>query len=530
MCERIALRFPGWRWLAGGVALTLIVWAIDLASGPIFADDLWFLQVTDRVSSGDQLYGQIYYGVPPLAVWISLPLVAAFGPELAVTKLIGDAIIASTALLAVAVSRKVGIGVYGQILVGLAAFGFVFTPTFSPYGPLAYLLLIATLLAALSWQRDVEAGGQARDRERLSLISAGAFAGLSITSKQSVGLLALAALWGTVVLFRPAGGFALRQRVADGALATGVAAAVTAVVLLPVIVSGSLSDFSSMVLHKGDYISAGSISYLDGFSRLRHLISHPGVTPRLIPLNLSFMILPAAVIALAFAARFRPRTAGPLMLFLLAAIGGVFPRADAYHVVLAVPLAAIAIAWSLQRLSGEIPAIGSRIAKAALAVVVAAAAGVSLLDYPVKSLSHGNGPSDLSPFQGVLLSSANQDAIQGTADRLSAADRNQGRTFVLVPGASALYLAAGISNPTRYDYPVQSAVRSSEVIAGIEAGRIDRVCLGAYAFPFAPLAPIDLILYVQRRMVRVGALGPAPFGVPACTMYSREGVPGAPPA
>jgi hypothetical protein len=138
---------PAWRWLAGGLGLTLLIWAIDLASGPMFVDDLYFVQVIDRLSSGDQLYSEVYYVVPPLAVWISLPLVAAFGSELAVIKLVGDAIIAATALVAVAVSRQVGIGAYGQTLVGLAAAGFVFMPTYAPYGPLAYLMLIATLSA-----------------------------------------------------------------------------------------------------------------------------------------------------------------------------------------------------------------------------------------------------------------------------------------------------------------------------------------------------------------------------------------------
>jgi hypothetical protein len=517
--------------LAGGLGLTLVVWAIDLASGPMFADDLWFVQVIHRLSSGDRLYGEIFYGVPPLAAWISLPLVAVFGSELAVIKLLGDAVIAATALVAVAVGRQVGVGAYGQILIGLATAGFVFMPTFSPYGPLAYLMLIATLLAALSWRRNIEAGGQARHLERLSLIGAGAFAGLSITSKQSVGLLALLALLGVVVLFRPAERFEPMRRLADAVLVTGVAAAVTAVVLSPVIISGSLGDFSSMVLQKGDYARAGSISYLDGFGQLRDAIAHPQPSLRLIPLSLSFVILPMAVVVLAFAARHRPGTAGPLMLFLLAAIAGAFPRADAYHVVQALPLAAIAIAWSLPQLRGQLPALGSPFAKAGLAVLVVAAACVSLLDVPVRSLSRGYSASDLSPFRGVLMSRADQDAIEGMANRLAAADHGQGRTFLLVPDAAMLYLAAGIPDPTRFDYPTNTSIRDADrtLISEIEAGRIDRVCVGPYLLAFEPLAPKRLIEYVQQQMVPVADLGPAPFLLSTCTLYSREGAVGAGP-
>jgi hypothetical protein len=528
---RFARGPSAWRWLAGGLGLTLIIWAIDLASGPMFADDLWFVQVIHRLSSGDQLYSEVFYGVPPLAAWISLPLVAAFGSELAVIKFVGDAIIAATALVAVKVSRQVGIGAYGQILVGLATAGFVFMPTFSPYGPLAYLMLIATLSAALSWQRNVESGEEGRHREHLSLIAAGAFAGLSITSKQSVGLLALAALLGVVVLFRPAEKFEPRRRLADAALVTGVAGAVTAVVLSPVIISGSLGDFSSMVLQKGDYARSGSISYLDGFGHLRDAIADPGHVPRLIPLNLSFVIMPMAVVALAFAARQRPGIAGPLMLFLLASIAGAFPRADAYHVVQALPLAAIAIAWSLQQLGSRLPALGSPFAMAGLAVLVAVTAGVSLLDVPLRSLSRGYSASDLSPFRGVLLSRADQDALAGMANRLAAADQGQGRTFLLVPDAAMLYLAAGVPNPTRYDYPTNSAIRGADrtLISEIEAGRIDRVCLGPYLLAFEPLAPERLIEYVEQQMVPVGDIGPAPFLVPSCTLYTRMGAVGAAP-
>jgi Dolichyl-phosphate-mannose-protein mannosyltransferase len=510
-------------WVGAALAATLIVWAIDLASGSAFADDVWFVQVLDRVRAGDALYEEVFYGVPPLAVWISLPFTAVLGSELAAVKLVSAAIAVATALVAIGIARRVGVGRYGQALVGLTSIGFITLPSFSPYNPLAYLMLLTCLWTLLGWLAS------AKESDRIAspwLIAAGVLAGLAVTSKHSVGLLALAASVGAVLLFAPGHRLDLARRLARAAVPVAAAATVTVIVLLPVLLSGSLGDFSSMALDKGEYARSASISYLDGFELLGDAVTDPLGSPRLLPHGLAFVILPISVLALGAAIGEDLRTGGTLGLFLLAAIAGVIPRADTYHVLLAMPMAAIALAWSLKPLAARWPPLSSPVAAGGLAVLVIGCAGLSLFDFPRRVLSHDPGIAGTSPFRGVLLPSDQREGIARMADQLAAVDRGEGRTFLLVPDAAALYLAADVPNPTRFDYPTNAGIRDSDtdLLAEIARGRIDRVCFGSYALGFEPLAPERLIRDVQRTMVPTGGIGPAPFPLPSCLLYRRAGV------
>jgi NADH:ubiquinone oxidoreductase subunit 6 (subunit J) len=475
-------------WLGLGLALTILYWLADMAHG-IQADAAWWLQLSDRLNCGDAPYRDFFLGVLPFPLWLTSAFTGLFGAEAWVLKLLVDATLVATALLAARIALGLSVSRLGALLVGLASLAFTTLPTASPYNALSHLCALAGLALVLAWY----APATRRPGSRLLLCAAGAAVGLSVAGKQTVGAAAGLALVASVILYspRPSGGW--RGRLADAALAAGVAAAVVVVVLIPVAITGGLDELWTQAFEKGEYVRTASVSYIDGVSELGRVIADPvtrGWDPRGY-LYLVFVIPPLAAVLVVAATLRRPSPELlPVSLFAAAAVGAALPRAAYYAVGATVPFCAIAIAMAVsqmitdreERRRGSAPR-GVRIAAAASGALLLALLAVSLFRAPLERLTDDPAISDLPHFSGVLIDGDQLDQFERQAEELRAADQGSDTTMILSYDAGFLYLISGVENVMAADYPAITTMREQgqdEAIEAISSGRILRVCLGNF--------------------------------------------------
>jgi hypothetical protein len=81
------------------VASVLLSIAGGFAAGLTPYDEAWFLQVVHRVTSGEVLYRDVFFGVTPLSVQMTAPAVRLFGAEILVIKAVVGLCFALSALV-----------------------------------------------------------------------------------------------------------------------------------------------------------------------------------------------------------------------------------------------------------------------------------------------------------------------------------------------------------------------------------------------------------------------------------------------
>jgi hypothetical protein len=490
----------------------------SITSGMITNDESWFLQVAHRVASGEVLYRDVFFGVTPLSAYLTAGLVRLFGVEILVVRGLMAACWAATALLTIRVARQLQLGLAIQVLLVMALLALV--PSWlpgvgSPYTPLAYVFLLSTLSAVLSWREHVHSGlDRSSGKSTRSILFAGAWAGLAFASKQSIGLLAAVALWVAVLAALREFGFTARHLVSAGLASWSVLLVVALLPLVPVLASGGAEKFLEYsLLNRLAYIRAASISYVDGLQEMVRLLLHPKM-PRDILYGYWYLqfLLPLAAfttLTLSWLRSSRPDRilTGILIIFSTAAFAGAFPRADLPHVAPTVPLLLLALAWS----SGRLLAPGSRQARVAafgLAAILLGVGAIALFVRPLRWIAQGSHTVSTIPhLRGILVAPESIAWLAGDSQALQRIAGDQS-VFFLTPSASLLYLAFGRVNPTPYDYPLTTAFGfhgQDKVIEAIKGGEIPWVCLTPLRPD--PLAPAKLEGFVEDRMHPVENLG-----------------------
>ena len=455
-------------------------------------DESWFLVVAKRVADGDELYSEVFYSPLPLAVYLTAAPVALLGDHIAIVEVLIALTWACTALVVVAHARRVT-GSRAVAALTLMALVVVAPPQRnSLYTPLAMLLLLVCMLLVT---RLVEAGGI-----RPALL-AGAVAGLSFASKQTVGAGALAALL-VCLAFAPR-----TWRTRAVAAAAGGFAAVSAAVALLLALVGVLGDaVRTGFTSKGEYLTHGSLSYPTALSdAVRFLPSEPAAAFDTLPL-----LLAPAVAALLVAAAGRRALSATVLVpaaFAIAALAATYPRVGATHLGWANP-AVIACA-----IAAVGPFLRPRRRLAVAAAPLAVGCAIAALIAP---WSWANGQvvfSSLPGFEGVLVERTTEEE----AEPLVQAVRPGEPIFFVTERAGFFYLVTGARDPTPYDVPATSNIGPREVAsiaAEVRSGTVSRACFGGpRAYRDNPsLRPFALERVLRQELRPIADLG-------ACVLY-----------
>jgi len=250
---------------------------LTLAAGINLGDEAWFLQVTRRVAEGGRLYSDVFFGAGPLAIYLSVPIVRLFGPQILVTKALVAASYTVCMVLGLEILKTLGVQGWLRILFVVGLFGII--PTYAPsgYQALATVFILAAFRVSLALtEREV-----AQPFWLAGL--GGLWAGLGFATKQNVGLYLLLAVMATLLLsgamrWEPG---TPRQRWLIFAQPLVVSTGTAAAMFLPVVFQGSLPSFIDYgVINKQTYLRLSGIPYSEGvqefFSNLRGLLAEPG--------------------------------------------------------------------------------------------------------------------------------------------------------------------------------------------------------------------------------------------------------------
>lgn len=485
-------------------------------------DEAWLLHVATRLSAGDALYRDVFYGTTPLAAYIAAFLASTFGPELLVLKAAGIACLTLTFVLALGISRQLEAAM-SPIVLGAAIVVTQLPYTFG-YSILATTLAVAALAALLAWY--------ARFSSDLPssrwLIVSGLAAGACIATKHNVGAYVSVALMVSVALLvRERRGSGLGHLVAPTTAFLVPLTIATVATALPIVLSGGLEralDFT--VLSKVGYLTHAQTSYMTGLTDSLNAFwpdSPVSLGSLLAGLHqarpLVYLLPPATVLAAAWMWRYRPgafRGAGlPVILIAAAAAAAILPRAEQSHVTVVAPLFLIALGYLARGASGT--------GLSLLRIGCVSLAALLVTSGPMLWLRTGSERSATPHLQGLVLIPTYEDELVAQAREIRSAIGGD-TAFLLFPEAGLYYLLGEMRNPTPYDFPLRTAFGTEGqrlVVEQMTRGEIRYVCLRRnWGFaseplpgPFPALQPLELTVRVREALTLVTSLA-------ACDLYA----------
>lgn len=493
--------------LGGALAALVLVAALWSASGLNTRDEAWFLQVVARVSDGEVLYRDVFFGATPLSVWLTAPLVLLFGAQLVWVKLAVTAAFAASLGLVVVIARRLGAGITASLLLAAATLVFAVPYRGSLYQPLATAFLLACLAATLAWLTP-------SPRERLLVLAAGGAAGLAFASKQNVGLYALAALLAAIIL-AGAG-----QRLRGAALALAGFLACALVPIVPVLATGGLGKLVDYgFTNKSTYADVGRVSYLSGLRKQAGEARDLDVYAVLPAYQvLLYLAVPAVLVLLGVAwvktSGAERRRVEVVWLFSAAAAVAILPRADAAHVDYMAPVLLVGGWYALHLLARALAPSRLRLVAIAAAVVLVPGVLVRAAWPALQVVDGGARLSTLPQARGVLIDPGREETMRETSREIARAAED-GPLFLATREAGFYYLLADVRNPTPFDFPLATAfgrTGQDELVADIKRGELATVCLGITRA--GDLTPFRLVYAVKTTMEPSER-------TPACRFYRR---------
>lgn len=504
----------GWRDALLGCAVFLVGLFLQITGSFSAEDEAWFVQVVRRVLDGDVLYRDVAFGINPLSVYVITPLAWLFGPELLVVKFVQSLVFTAAALVVLRIVRKLGArGVVADVavLAGLLACA---PPgaTISLYTPLSMLFVVCALDETIDWLDGRECGRVHR------AMRGGLWIGAAFAAKQNVGILAFIALAVVLVTVRPSSeGGSSNDRWRDLGRMTMGAAIVVAVVLAPVLLTGGFAAFLDFgYFGKTTYLRVAGI---DPFTTLsdwtRALVGCQSVEGLRQFLVIQAAILPVLVfgglagLAPVWWAADRRRTLA-ILVFALVGYAASFPRADLAHIAGAVPVLLVAFVHVVVLARARVPRRVGLAACTALFVMGTAGAASRVASGAIRCASPNHQISRLPGLQGILAPKSYLDDIRRRADDLDVLLERKDAVFLLSARSGMFSLVGNRTNPTPFDYPFVTTLGSEGedgLIAMLESGRIQRVCIDTLGVKAGPLWPAKFEAEVQRRFRVVGWAG-----------------------
>lgn len=491
-------------WVSIGILALLLGFVRSVLSGVGTADEAWFLYVLHRVNMGQVLYRDVWVPVFPLAVWLGQAFTLLFGDHVFVLKMADTLCFAVTAVACVAVARRVAPQSRYGILILAVMLGWTGAGVIGPgsiYTALGYALIAVTMALGMRW---IDSGSDHRERTLWPLAAAAVATGLAFSSKQTIGLLAIAALVCTIMVVGGRKGF--RRALVLSIASVFVFALVVAATMVPAALSGALPALlRDTVSSSGSasYLSMASVPYITGLVQfLQQLLAPISLGWIATVTLLGVFLVPLVVVPFFIWALTRNRDARvwALGIFCAAALGGTYPRADYPHFIAALPFLLLAgiVVWERLRpnLTDSVIAVAM-----VLVIVVTGARLTSVVLAPFGNGDYGFVASRLSSFQGALLTVADDRAAGEAVKFLSAA--TQKNIFILSLRAGLLYQATGREDPTAYDYPDLYGFGSFEqddVINAVEDGRIEAIWFDSHVLEYLGWEDSRICAYVRHAM------------------------------
>jgi hypothetical protein len=318
------------------------------------------------------------------------------------------------------------------------------------------------------------------------LLLASILAGLCFGAKQNLGLCALAALLGSIVV----AGFQRRTSWSETAKTLLTALAVFMLVgmamILPVLLSGGIDQFIDYgFINKRTYLRIGGFSYVEGLRALaRRVWSIRSLEDlRWVYLQTSFLLplLAVAILVLAtVVGTWRQRAQLAIIsLFTGAALIGVYPRADIEHLLYAIPSVLLCAVYASTIVSARLPRPLRHLARTTF--ILWCVLGIVLIGSGAvgRIMSPNFERSTLPHFRNVWLAKREHAKLHRYTAALRA-EAQGGQLFILNSQAAFYYLVADLANPTPFDYPLETAFGlhgQAAVMAAIKEAQISTVCL-----------------------------------------------------
>jgi hypothetical protein len=475
-----------------GAAIAAFIWFVVVSQGFAATDESWFLQVIDRVQSGDTLYRDVYFNTTPLSVYVALGLTSLFGTELLVIRVLVASALVATVVFCWLICRLVGAGRYAPwLLVSSWAQA-------APYTPLAMAFFAASFYATVSW---VESARENPEGRRW-LASAAAAAGLCFAAKPNLGVYCLAAVLISVAVARP-GRVAARRAVVT-VLAAFFSVAFT--IVLPVYLSGGAGRLLLHGLDKTTYLDVGAVPYSAVLERFRVALADRWSFDSVAAAyrEFAFLLPPAAAVLLAAAClRFREhdrKIALVVTSFVSAGYLVVYPGQGGSSNIYAIPVLIVGVAYGLRALRSLVSSSWIQFAAIALTVLFAGQLGLRYARYTSRLILADHVTSDLPHFHGIRARGVDHLALKEHVESLSTLASGK-PLFLIGPNTGFYYLAAGITNPDRFDFPyttVFGRTGQQQVISRIRAGEIPSVFI--FSEPMFRQTPSLLQEFVQTSM------------------------------
>jgi hypothetical protein len=475
-----------------GAAIAAFAWFTVVAQGFAAPDESWFLQVVARLQSGDTLYRDVYFNVTPLSMYVTLALTSVFPIELAVVRGVVVAALAGTVALCWLVCRELRVGWVAAWLLVCA------WNRPAPYTPLAMLFFAAAFYSTVRWMRQVHTGIDTRR----DLACAGAAAGLCFAAKQNLGLYCLGAvllsLW--IVNVRRRRGIRL---------VLSVFALTASAILLPVFVTGGFKRYLIYGFAKTTYLETSYVPYSAVFERFLAAAGGSWSFEKLATGYREFaFLLPLAAFGLLAAAWLRSsgtdrQRVSVVTTFVAAGYLVVFPQFGGSLIMFAIPILVVGLAYGWNTVSPLVSRPSGRAIQVAITLLFAVQIGFRFVRDVIRVASPAYVTSEIRHFRGLRVREDEHRALIGQTGLLS--DLSAGQPLYLIgPNAGFFYLAAGIRNPSAFDFPYASVFGRNgqqEVIARIAGGEIRSVFV--FAGPIDRQTPVTLLDFVRSSLLPV---------------------------
>lgn len=423
-------------------------------------EETWFLQIVNRVLSGEKLYKEVFFTSTPLSVYIGALCCQFSGAELIVVRGLLALYFSLSIILSCLILKELKITT-SFLLILLACFLIIhpqMTWGFPGNYPLAKVFFLACFLFAIKWINIPSL---------LNLIFSSFFAALAFCTQQNVGILAFLSLFTIFFVYRqkigPQG-----RKISKEIMAMLISYFVTILVcLFPVFYQHAERQFLDCLLNVKTIFSMEHCHYFARPSSWDFYSAFIFAAP--VFLGISFL----------FTKKFADRYFAIVWIFLIYSALILLPQADHMQKMIFIPMAIITLTYSYSQIREKVSKLLSKGMKYSSACWIAVGLSTSVKPPLTTLFTKKNVFSTLPHFRYIFMDTRCHKHWQGMRKQFPSFFGNKyTNTFFLSTHAGFYYLLFDLKNPSPFDYPIKSLVGRKgelEIEKEIKSKRIQNI-------------------------------------------------------